>query len=140
MNPKLVLYASESLASVQKQFRSHYPFLKLAFYSKTHNQLKGNNNKFICLDHTAAVSTFKPFDTPILITIANNCTAWELEEQFKTQLNMGVQVFYKQRQIWLETTISDQKSLFELNERGRLAENESNNPVTIEIPDYKELD
>jgi len=140
MNPKLVLYPSESLASVQKHFRSHYPFLKLAFYTKTHNELNGNNNKFICLDHTLLLSSFKLFETPILISLANNSTAWELEEQFKDYLDMGVQVFYKNRQIWLETTISDQKSLFELNERGRIAENDQNNPLPIEVPDYKKLD
>jgi hypothetical protein len=60
-----------------------------------------------------------------------------LEKVFQDNLGLYVQVFRKSGKVWLETTATDNWSLFKQNEEGQELSVRENN-LSEELPDYHE--
>ncbi len=139
MNYQLSIQPENTLAEIQLQFHALYPHLKLEFFAKTHEAEKGSNFKFLLLDKAATIRSHAAIDQIVLLDVAPYLTAWQLEQNFQTALNIGVQVFYKKNDVWFVTTLSDKLTLKELNEK----EASSQIPTALDLdalPDYKEID
>jgi hypothetical protein len=46
-------------------------------------------------------------------------TVNELEQRFKSQFGLNIQVFRKHGKTWIETTVTDNWTLFKQNEEGK---------------------
>ena len=117
------MYISEdaTVNCLQEAFREAYPCLKLDFYQQPHEAGKGP---------VAAMRV--PPETPIedirmqhnfgWINISHQRTAAELEHDFGHEYGLNAQVLRKSGDLWLETTRTDNRTLQQLNEEGKLAE------------------
>lgn len=54
------------------------------------------------------------------IILNDEMTVGELEQKFKEQFDLNVQVFRKHGNSWIETTVTDNWSLQKQNEEGRV--------------------
>ena len=118
-NMRLLISGDRSIADVQKEFNSAYPFLKLEFFrngmkrqSRYHANLKiGSNTRLR--------------DSWILrkdsghLDLSDSMTVLELEESFIDQFGLSVQVFRKSGNVWLETTMTDSWTLKQQSDHAR---------------------
>lgn len=115
---KIKINSRKSIAEIQDEFNTVFPYLKLEFFSKPHLSGSGSPKKYM-VPNTKTVGEFKSFHEPQNeILIIPSMTVKMLEESFNTLYGLSVQVFRKSGKIWLETTITDNWTLEEQNTQG----------------------
>jgi hypothetical protein len=117
------IYISEdaTIASIQCRFREAYPFLKLECYQQPHETGEGSPPEEKFTPETP-IEDIRMMHTFGWIDIGKHRTATELERDFKHIFGLSVQVLRKSGDLWLETTKTDNWTLEQLNEEGKLAE------------------
>ena len=115
---KIIVRGDNKLEDISKYFQHEYPYLKLEFFSKTHENHEGNVMADR-LDGDMVVSECG--GTAGDIEIHDEMKVSELEEEVKNKLSLNVQVFRKSGKIWLETTTTDDWTLRFQNDRAEEA-------------------
>ncbi len=113
----LHLSKNKSLYDVQTEFTSHFPFLKIGFFNKRHKAFPGSERASL-LKPEAKLPLTGERDS-LEVEIDESMTVKALEEMFKQQLNLNIQVFRKSGRSWLETTVTDNWTLRKQNEEGK---------------------
>jgi hypothetical protein len=131
------LYIDEQLTvgEIQQSFRSHYPYLKINFFSKTFDRDEQYRAEDM-YDSGVLIKNIRKADTRGTLVIKESMKISELEDLFLGTFGLPVQVFRKSGDSWLLTTTSDSWTLESLNEKG--ARHEKNVNPDDEIPDYQE--
>lgn len=133
---KIHIHAQDTLESLQKSFTSVYPYLKLEFFAKPHEKGRPSEKHFM-LSAKRTVDSCNPRIAETTVSIPTAMTVLELESLFRDRLGLYIQVFRKSGNVWLETTATDDWSLFKQNMEGReLSETTDIEPD--ELPDYHE--
>lgn len=117
------IYISEDaiIANIQSEFQAAYPFLKLEFYEQPHEAGQPSPVKEKISPDTP-IEDIRMIHTFGWIDISHNRTALEVEYDFRHMMDLNVQVLHKSGDLWLETTQTDNWTLGQLNEEGKLAE------------------
>jgi hypothetical protein len=97
---------TKSITEIQREFSDIFPFLKIEFFKKSHNTFGGNSNKEI-ISKTDSIKIKEIGE----IFITESMTVNELEQRFKTQFGLNIQIFRKHGKTWIETTVTDNWSL-----------------------------
>lgn len=123
-----------SIRSIQDAFNSIFPYLKLEFYSKQHAPGRPSNVKFL-QQPGKLLGEIRKNHTNGEIIITPEMTVSDVEQLFGDEYGIGVQVFRKSGNVWLETTITDNWTLQKQNAEGEFL----STPVPRDEPtDYKE--
>jgi hypothetical protein len=131
---EIIINKNEKLKDIQQQFQEHYPFLKIEFYTKAHEQGQGSTEK-THLDNNLSIGEVQKTNKEGLLHIRAGIKVSELEKDMEEQFGLAVQVFRKSGNVWLQTIKTDDWTLVEQNETA--AEMEKN--ATAEEPgDYHE--
>ena len=116
--PELVINMQQTVAGIQTQFNSQYPFLKIEFFRQAPVSGIGNaKNKMII--HDMKLDAIHGISKIGKIKLSNQMTVNELENCFEKEYGLFVQVFRKSGKIWLETTATDNWTLEQQNEEGK---------------------
>lgn len=117
---EIVLTYQETVKDIKKQFNCLFPYLKLEFFSVPH--VVGQGSPFVKM---VPPSTLLGEISGILregeITIKPDLSVKEVEQTFQHHFGLPVQVFRRQKDVWLETTNTDYLTLAEQNDMGRRA-------------------
>lgn len=106
---------NRTIADIQKDFISVFPYLKIQFFKNSHRAFEGSPRKEIL----PVTTTLKEVDHENgVMIISEDITVNELEEFFKKHFNLNVQVFRKSGNSWLETTLTDNWTLKKQNQEG----------------------
>jgi hypothetical protein len=133
---KIHIHAQDTLETLQKSFTSAFPFLKMEFFAKPHEKGRPSEKHFM-LNAKRTVDSCNPRISETTVSIPTAMTVMELESLFRDRLGLYIQVFRKSGKVWLETTATDDWSLFKQNLEGsELSESEATKPD--EWPDYQE--
>lgn len=131
----ITINRSHTIAQIQEEFQKHFPYLKIEFYSKSHDVEEGSNN-YYQLHHNLTIGNaqFEPRDG--VLHISPGIKVKDLELLFQEVFGLNIQVFRLSGKVWLQTTATDYKTLAEQNEMAL----EMSKPVRdkIEIPDIHE--
>lgn len=104
------------ICSIQKEFSSAFPYLKLEFFLK---QQHGNEQaKRLIRHHDRKLGECRTLHNAGIITIMPEMTVADLEQQFVSVYGLDVQVFRQSGKVWLETTVTDSWTLEEQNRQG----------------------
>lgn len=120
MNPiemKIHIHDNTTVAEVQRQFSDKFPYLKLEFFSKLHKEGKASHLKFM-LPHDRRLGEIRKTHQAGELEIHPEMRVSELEQLFGTHYDLGVQVFRKSGNTWLETILTDSWTLREQNTEG----------------------
>lgn len=114
---KIRVSDDRTLASIQADFNSMFPFLKVEFFKAPHKIGEGSMKSLI-YDHARYVRDcrVKHFDGDI--ELSDKLTVNELEERFLKEFGLSAQVFRKSGNVWLETSATDGWTLRQQNEEG----------------------
>jgi hypothetical protein len=117
------IYISEdaTVATLQHEFQEAYPYLKLEFYRQPHAAGQPCPAKDKLLPDMP-IEDIRMMHTFGWIDISHNRTAAALEEDFSRLYGLNVQIMRKSGDLWLQTTTTDNCTLGQMNEEGKLAE------------------
>jgi len=116
---KIGIHDTLKVSAIQEAFSHLFPYLKLEFYSRTHKDGAGSAVKFL-KSEDAVLGDFRKTHTTGDLDIDSNMTVSDLEQAFGETYGVGVQVFRKSGNIWLQTTITDGWTLGKQNTEGEL--------------------
>jgi hypothetical protein len=123
---------AQTTDSIKGEFNKLFPFLKIEFYKEPHmgGQTK-SKSKMITSD--VKLKEIQKIKTRGNIEGNGQMSVEELEQKFKNEFGLYIEVFRKSGSIWLETSATDSWTLAQQNEEGKLldlhfkTEKENNN-------------
>lgn len=108
---------NSTAAAVNEAFGSHFPFLRLAFFKKSHGQGEISKRADLLADDVPFGEFRKKHGSGDII-ITPNMTVSDVEEAFELHFALHVQVMRKQRKTWIVTGITDKWTLERQNAEG----------------------
>jgi len=131
--------AQTSIKQVQSAFTTRFPFLKLEFFIDSNsdqiftvNEMIKDHDKTICeLSKTVLNNAFE---------VHGSHTITELEQSFKTNFGLIVQVFHNRNHTWIMSTTSDQLTLEILNTRAEEVSKPLNKETMVDSSDRMDLE
>jgi hypothetical protein len=120
---KIRVLSEQTIAEVQEDFASAYPFLKLVFFTKPHKAFKCSHAKFLVQDRGVKLSTLEKQPKDGVLYLEPEMPVWQVERLFEEEFGLHVQVFRKSGNTWLETSVTDNMSLEQQNAKGKASEN-----------------
>jgi hypothetical protein len=115
---KIQISDKRRLATIQKEFSTLFPYLKIEFFARPH-QSGGASSKKLMKHGNKFVFECRTIHTTGEITVTPQMTVAELEDHFRDVFGLNVQVFRRSGKAWLETTVTDHWTLQEQNHQGR---------------------
>ncbi len=122
----LEIKPERKISEIQEQFNTTYPFLMLGFFVPGQNTRAGNSvaeSEAILGARTVADCQKKAAAGKI--DINSTMTVAELEKNFSEKFHLQALVFRKAGNHWLQTTMTNNWTLFKQNEHGREITNSS---------------
>ena len=111
------------MGALQTEFMEAFPGLKIAFFSKPHREFKGSAAKFLVQDHDMPLSQLSQKMKAGQIVLLHETVVSALEKLFEEEFGLHVQVFRKSGNAWLETSVTDNLTLREQQEKAASSEN-----------------
>jgi hypothetical protein len=108
---------------IQEAFSNFYPYLLLEFYTRGHKKYEGSLDIDLVYPGKTIGDVKKTHVSGILEILPHD-TAAQLEQELQMRFGLPAQVFWKDNDVWRETTGMDDFTLKELNEFGRNATDE----------------
>lgn len=117
---KLQIDKDTKVRDVQKQFAEEYPFLKIEFYKRPHieSELSSVKDRIPPNEIISKVSNYKGKKS---IDINQQRTVADLEAAVYKKLGIGMQVSRRMGTTWLETSLTDNRTLGAQNEQGKMS-------------------
>jgi hypothetical protein len=103
--------------AVQEEFSKVFPYLKLEFLAKPSSRGGAHPKKFVT--HAAkTIGECRTVHNEGDLHIDGNLMVTELENRFHDVFGLGVQIFRRAGNIWLEATVTGNWTLDEQNRQG----------------------
>lgn len=116
---------SKQLKGLQKEFNQVFPYLKIEFFSKPHEEGNGSNEADM-LDNELTVGEVRNNDTDGFIPLERTIPVGVFEKLFQDNFGLYVQVYRKSHGKWLQTWVTDVWTLEEQDNRGKVLGNKDN--------------
>ncbi len=130
---RLTIDTQRQISDIQKEFNEIFPFLKLEFFNNKSFSRNNFTSSQIIPRNRKLGDSQKGIENGF-IEIEESMKVSELENLFRDKYRLAVQVFRKSGNLWLETTMTDNWSLFQQNKHGR--EISTNKAIDTETKDY----
>lgn len=105
------------ISEIQREFNTEFPFLKLEFFDTRSFVRSSAHGKHQLPQHQKLGDGFRQISDGD-IQIENGMKVSELENQFRKQFNLAVQVYRRSGNLWLETAMTDNWTLEQQNNHG----------------------
>jgi hypothetical protein len=117
-----------TLKCIQKQFNTHFPFLKIEFFKKDSvGQPLYKTELMPLAELNKKLSGFS--EGVATVDIDGKRTVLEVENAFEKILDLSAHIFRKSGNVWVETTLTNDWPLEEQNEEGE--------QISSHFPAYK---
>lgn len=114
---KITINDHRKIFAIQKAFSEMFPFLKLEFFAKPH-KVGGASPRKMMLSPSKTIGQCRVVHSKGTLTILPKMTVLDLEQSFNDTFGLGVKVFRKSGNTWLETNSTDMWTLEKENTIG----------------------
>jgi len=108
---------SKQLKTIKSEFNSHFPHLKIEFFSEEHHQGEGSLRKAM-YDDSLLLKDIRKNHTDGELSIDGHQKTVTFEASFLKHFGVNVQVFRKSGRIWLQTIMTDDWTLSAQEHKG----------------------
>lgn len=112
-----IIQPNETIQTIQSHFMSLFSHLKPEFFKTPHHLHEANSNEEAYL-HNIPLREITGKNEPMEMNLEPSMKTSELETMFEKEFHLHVQLMRKQHGVWLQTTRTDELSLFEQNQHG----------------------
>ena len=131
--------AQTSIKQIQSAFTTRFPFLKLEFFIDSNSDQIFTANEMI-KDHDKTIGELSKTVLNNEFEVYGSHTITELEQSFKTNFGLIVQVFHNRNHTWIMSTTSDQLTLEILNTRAEEVSKPLNKETMVDSSDRMDLE
>lgn len=135
---QLIIDDSKKISDIQKEFSSHFPFLKLEFFGAEPEVKRIYAKPNRIEDKNKTLAEIRKVHVSGNISIHGNLKVSTLEENFKTYYGINVQVYKKSGNTWLQTTSTDNWTLKMQNKWGEEMSTRENDSAEKDFDQYHE--
>ncbi len=115
-----MLISKESqVRDLQNEFQSLFPYLKIEFY-KDHQTSVIPAGRFETINPSSNLSLLRKIKEPVKIDFNSSNKVSEVKAQLKTMLDLNTLIFRKSGSHWIETSLTQDWTLQQQNEEGKL--------------------
>lgn len=107
---------NKTLKEIQQEFTNKFPGLKIEFYEEAHQPGETSSPNTLNVDKT--IGQVRTISTTGELSIDGHQKVSTLEENFKTNYGLNVQVFRRSATLWLQTATTDEWTLSKQNRKG----------------------
>ena len=118
MTVLLTLTEDRFINEIQQDFTTAFPFLKLQFFKPGAVRKKRQPATSLLDGNITLQAAGLTASKEGTMEIKDSVTVQELENAFYNQFGLNAQVFRKSGNLWLETTMTDYRTLKDQNEHG----------------------
>lgn len=115
---KIKINHSKKIETAKDEFNNFFPFLKIEFFNTPHAPGEPSSRNDMINDNRM-FGEINGFIKDGIIILAPDDKVSTIEQSFHQQFGLTVQVFRKQKEVWIETTKTVHLTLAEQNEKGR---------------------
>lgn len=108
---------NKTIAEIQSEFKDLYPGLKIEFYKSKHESHKGSPIDDQWPSNLKLADIRSKHNKGELI-LSPEMRVADLEKDFEDKFGLHVQVFRKSRNLWLQTSVTDEWTLEKQNQKG----------------------
>src|ERR1043165_5855383 len=119
----LILDPYQPISHLQDQFNHLFPFLRLEIFAVPHKPGEGSPWKMSVSGATRLRDYMSPQKKGTM-PINPDMTVSQVEQEFKRNFHLNIQVLRKSGSAWLETTGTDSWTLRQQNEEGATSQEE----------------
>jgi hypothetical protein len=112
---QILISDNRKVQEIQHEFTETLPYLRLGFFCHPHKAQQSPGRPEMQLQ---TIGECRSIHSNGQLNITAAMTVGELEQQFREQYGLHVQVFRKSGQVWLETAVTGAWSLEKQNSRG----------------------
>lgn len=129
---KLQINKETKIKDIQKSFSAHYPYLKIEFYKQPHSEaeLSSKKDRILPVRTIGEVSKIRTAKT---VDVNPDRTVADLESAFYKKFGIAIQVARRTGNIWIQTSLSDSRTLGMQNEQGRMSVSVNKNELVKQI-------
>ena len=113
----MVVEDNMSIQQIQTSFQKMFPGLKIEFYKsghKAHEASKAEDQ----IKENKTIGEIRSVKGTQVVIIDPTMSVAKLENQFKDQLGLNIQIFRRSNNLWLQTSATDDWTLQEQNRKG----------------------
>ena len=123
----LYIHDNRTLKELQDDFNLAFPYLRMEFFSKPHaiGLASAEKNK---LNNYMQLIDVRTSHRNSAVEIQEWHTVKAVEQMLQTDYKLPVQIYHFSQAGWIETTVTDEVTLKELNEQGKRAAAEAFHP------------
>jgi len=99
-----------TLKSIKEQFNAKFPHLKIEFFETKHDEGEASA-KELMYDDAFRIKDIRKEGAMIPISIHGNLKTSTLEKLFEEELGVFIQVYKKSKNVWIQTTATDDWTL-----------------------------
>lgn len=114
----ILINESQNLKEIKDAFTSHFPHLKIEFFSEKHKEGEASSNK-MKIDDTSLLKDIRTKHTEGALSIDGHQKTSTFETNFFNHFGVTVQVLRKSGNLWLQTTTTDDWSLAHQEKTGQ---------------------
>ena len=132
---KIIIQKRSTVGAIKQQFCSAFPFLKLEVLKRKSTPGHTNLEQSVASDN-AFLEDIQPLVCTGSLEIDNNTRVCDVESELANRFLLTAQVFRRSKNVWLETSATDNWTLGQQNEHGKNMTEHPANPAE-EIEDYE---
>jgi len=108
---------ARTIQDIQEEFADEYPFLKIEFFARPHEQGVASDEQPHSPGHT--IGSIRNRHTTGTIDVGPDSPTGAVEQEFEQRFDLHVQIYRLQADKWLQTAGTDILTLHEQNEIGK---------------------
>ena len=108
------------IKDLQKLFSDAYPYLKIEFYNEPHGEKELSSIKDR-ISSRKIISELDNFKGRGSINITKDRTVADIEAEFYDKFGIALQVSRRMGDLWIETSLTDDRTLDMQNQQGKVA-------------------
>ncbi len=111
---------SRTIGDIQTEFTKIFPFLKIEFFTRPHQEGGISWSKYMIFNRTKTMNEISKLESDDnLFEVTPSMSVNDLEQGLQNQFGLFTQVFRKSMGSWIATTESDTWTLAVQNEKGQ---------------------
>lgn len=120
MKIEIEITKTKKTGTIKQIFNKAFPYLKIEFFNKAHSTGEPSSRNQL-VQNNVNIGEINANMKEGLLSIDKSDKVSAFEQLFQQKFGLSVQVFRKQNNVWIETTKTDQLTLGEQNEKGKVA-------------------
>lgn len=127
------------LSDIQKEFNTHFPYLKLEFFEFDISGKSVNSKEHLITNTQQPINKIRHIHLAGHISMNGHQKVSTFEQHFRENLGVNVQVFRKSGNAWLQTITTDSWTLAEQNKKGEEMKDEVKEATSEDFEEYNEI-